>query len=144
MTYITLLEIKNAFLFFLSLSITLSFARMLVTDSDHWSEAYYGAMVGVMAYFAGATAHQGFYWLWRHFGEGKITWITDTRLAFVEATGVLMAIGAACIIRNFTVARFGHKLWLAILVLSAVAALVLSLAVPHTPEAFAGVFSWWL
>jgi hypothetical protein len=131
MTHMMMLEGKNAFLFFLSLSITLAFARMLATDRAHWNEAYYGAMIGVLAYFGGATAHQAFYWCWRHFGNGDEQWLTNVGVGVVFSTGMVMAIGAACIVRNFTVSRFGHRLWVGVLASAMIAAVFLTLLLPR-------------
>lgn len=129
---IYMLEFKNSFLFFLSISITLSFSRMLYTDRENWAQAYYGAMIGVVTFFTGFTAYQALYWAWRHYGDGgNLTWLGPWRVFAMLAVGALMAIGAACIIRNFTVARFGHRLWVMVLGLSAVAAALLTFVLPR-------------
>jgi hypothetical protein len=127
------LEVKNAFMFLLNGCIALAFVRMLITDRTHWGEPYYGAMIGVTVYFAAGAADQSWYWVWRHFGYSN-----RNLLIFYDS---FMVIGAACLLRNFTVARFGHKLWIGIMVGSFAVAIFLSVFLPRGVEEILSYFS---
>lgn len=110
-----LLELKNALLCFLFLCLALVFIKLLIKDRELWERPYYNAMVGIMTFFIAASFNQGWYWAWRHYGEGRSGWFTAERYAMLLSTDLMMAVGCACIIRSFTMERFGHKFWLLII-----------------------------
>lgn len=132
MSLMDMLEAKNAFMLMLNGSIAAAFIRMLISDRHSWGEPYYGAMVGVAVYFTASALDQSWYWAWRHFGHSD--------RALLVAFDTFMVVGAACLLRNFTVARFGHALWISILAVSAAAAVALTVLLPRGVEEIADFF----
>jgi hypothetical protein len=113
---ITLLQIKNAFVFLLNLSILGVFLTILFNDRANYKDAYYQALVGVSVYFFGEAAEQFWYWSWRHFASGDPAWLSDYRMMIVLCLNVVIVVGGVCVIRVFTLQRYGHRLWVAVIV----------------------------
>jgi len=111
---ITVLQVKNAFITLLNFSMVGVFASILVADRDNWRDTYWQACFWIMVYLIGEAAEQFWYWAWRHFANGNPYWLTDWRMLSVIGLNGIIALGGIYIIKVFTAARYGHRLWVAV------------------------------
>lgn len=124
------LELSNAFLFFLTFGMAMILTMMLVQDRAEWRKPYYSLMLGLDAFVMGEAGRQAWYWLWRYLTNSHPSWLDGVEIVALYAHGVIAAIGAACIIRLITVHRYGHRVWV-LLMLGAVFGTVATLFLPR-------------
>lgn len=115
------LQFKNALLFFLLAGMSVVFAMIMWTERERWNEPFFGAMIGIWVFVTGEAGRQVWYWVWRHLGS-RPEWSTGYRLTALYVMGFIVMTGAACVIRNFTIQRWGHKAWVLLIVGSIIGA----------------------
>lgn len=111
---LTILQGKNAFISLLNFAAVGVFATILIADRKNYRDVYWQALALMAVYMVGEAAEQTWYWAWRHFDTGNPAWLTDWRMILVLSFNVVIALGCVGIIRVFTLARFGHRLWFAV------------------------------
>ncbi len=114
---VTLLQTKNAFIFLLNVSMMAIFLSILITDRASRWRPYYKALIFIAIYFLGEGLEQLWYWIWRHYANGNRAWLTDMPLAILLGINSIIAIGGIGIIKLFTLERYGHRLWLGVLLI---------------------------
>lgn len=128
------LEWMNAFLFFISLGINLTFGIVIWNGRAYWRDdsergAVLRGAIAIEVYHLGETSRQGWYWTWSHFGERGLHWLGGPRIFALYLFGALVAVGALCMIRVFSERQYGHMLW----VVAMLVAIMLSTVVVLLP-----------
>lgn len=124
------LELNNSFLFFMSLGMCIVFSMIMWREREHVMEPWYGGLIGFNVFVIGEMSRQMWYWSWRYFTAGSKEWLMGYPLAVLYMFSVIVMIGAACTIRNFTRGDYGHKVYLALIGFAVVGA-ILSLFLPR-------------
>lgn len=125
------LEWMNAFLFFISVGIQITFGLVMWHNRKEWWGAVFKAAVGIEVYHIGESGRQGWYWLWSHFGERNIAWLQGSRIGWLYLFGSLVAVGAVCMIRVFSERRYGVWLWLPAITTAVIGASLVVYALPR-------------